>query len=277
MVYFLNEGRFIPKDDKDIVIYAVLLNAQRLDAERVVGKTFMTTNKFLAYNSTQGVKGSVSRKCSTLYAAKQMCDKPILFYKTAKGNNIIKSDSLPFSYTDHYSYAYIDGSFNDRSEVYGWGGFLDKNGIRHILKGSRKDDYSRYGSVAGELFGVIDTLKKAREIGVSGLIIYYDFDCIYRYLLGSHGSKNDIAMLYKDTVKEAISDGLDLILVKLSSHSGIAGNDIADRLAREAVGLRSVGCLPSGFFKPKCRYRCFPVEFAGKRITADTFISSEVD
>lgn len=276
LVYFVNEDRVIAKDLYMCPIYAVLLNMKRERFDVITGNTFITTNKNLAYSLTNGMKGAMCRKCDSIEEAQTICNNPKLFLRAPRDKKADRGGGLPFSYTDFYSYAYIDGSCDGKHGYYGWGGFLDKEGKRHIIKGKRKDDYSKYGSTAGEIRGAIEIFRKAEELNVKELILYYDFDGICGYLSGNFDKKNKLAAEYRDIVKEFVSKGMELILVKAVSHSGVEGNEIADFLAREALGLRTTGCLPLNFFKPKYRYRCFPAEAGGKKITKDIFNGIEV-
>ena len=51
-------------------------------------------------------------------------------------------------------YAFVDGSYNVATHVYGYGGFLIHDGIKEVLQGSDKDaEMAAMRNVAGEIYG----------------------------------------------------------------------------------------------------------------------------
>ena len=73
-------------------------------------------------------------------------------------------------------YAFVDGSFNQKPHVYGYGGFLVHDGVKEVLQGSGKDaDMASMRNVAGEVLGSMAAIEKAVELGLEELSIYYDY------------------------------------------------------------------------------------------------------
>ena len=73
-------------------------------------------------------------------------------------------------------YAFVDGSFNQKTHVYGYGGFLVHDGVKEVLQGSGKDaDMASMRNVAGEVLGSMAAIEKAVELGLEELSIYYDY------------------------------------------------------------------------------------------------------
>ena len=59
-------------------------------------------------------------------------------------------------------YAFVDGSFNQKTHVYGYGGFLVHDGVKEVLQGSGKDaDMASMRNVAGEVLGSMAAIEKA--------------------------------------------------------------------------------------------------------------------
>lgn len=136
------------------------------------------------------------------------------------------------------NYAYIDGSFNPKTNIYGWGGFLiDQVGKRWIIKGCGSDpNLVKMRNVAGEIMGATEAIKKALKLHMEKLTIYYDYEGISAWALGTWKAKKGGTKRYAEFVKKAMKT-LRLYFKHVKSHTGIDGNELADRLAKEAVGL----------------------------------------
>lgn len=64
------------------------------------------------------------------------------------------------------NYAFIDGSFNPSTKVYGCGGFLiDQVGKKHLIQGRGNDPaMAKMRNVAGELLGARNAIKLAQKL-----------------------------------------------------------------------------------------------------------------
>ena len=73
-------------------------------------------------------------------------------------------------------YAFVDGSFNSDTGVYGYGGFLRYGGKEVILKGNGDNpDMAAMRNVAGEIEGSLRAMEEASSLGLSDLDVYYDY------------------------------------------------------------------------------------------------------
>ncbi|MCM1106298.1 MAG: ribonuclease H family protein [Blautia sp.] len=136
-------------------------------------------------------------------------------------------------------YAFVDGSYNAKSRMYGYGGFLVSNGRRYVLKGCGEDpELAGMRNVAGEVAGSMAAMEKALELGMKELTIYYDYMGIEMWATGAWKRNKRGTKEYYDFV-QGIREKLAISFVKVKGHAGIEGNEEADRLAREAVGIES--------------------------------------
>ena len=134
-------------------------------------------------------------------------------------------------------YAFVDGSFNQKTHVYGYGGFLVHDDVKEVLQGSGKDaDMASMRYVAGEVLGCLAAIEKAVELGLEELSIYYDYMGIEMWATGGWKRNKTGTIAYYDYMQQ-VRDKLRVTFIKVKGHSGVEGNEEADRLAKEAVGI----------------------------------------
>lgn len=133
--------------------------------------------------------------------------------------------------------AFIDGSFNANTNEYSFGGVLILNHKEYRFK--RKypaDEFSSARNVAGEIKGAGYIINYAIHKGISKLHIYYDYEGIEKWYRKKWKANSNIAMTYVSFV-DTIQDKIEICFHKVESHTNNYYNDMADMLAKEALGL----------------------------------------
>ena len=91
-------------------------------------------------------------------------------------------------------------------------------------------------NVAGEILGSMAAIAKAIELKLPKLTIYYDYMGIEMWATGGWKRNKKGTIAYYDYV-QSVQGQIELSFVKVKGHSGVEGNEEADRLAKQAVGI----------------------------------------
>ena len=97
-------------------------------------------------------------------------------------------------------------------------------------------DLASMRNVAGEIKGAQAAMAYAVEEGLKEITIYYDYAGIAFWCLGDWKANKEGTIAYKeyyDSIKELVK----VNFVKVKGHSGDKYNDMADALAKEALGI----------------------------------------
>lgn len=134
---------------------------------------------------------------------------------------------------------WIDGSFNEKTGIYGGGGILfDQFGNRHLIFASDDEPkLAKMRNVAGELLGAKLVVELALKIGMKSLTIYHDYDGVAHWVTGKWRAKKEATSGYKRFMLDIIKKGLRISFKHVKGHSGNEMNELADKLAKIVVGI----------------------------------------
>ncbi|SCZ80095.1 ribonuclease H1 domain-containing protein [Pseudobutyrivibrio xylanivorans] len=136
-------------------------------------------------------------------------------------------------------YAFTDGSFNVATGVYGFGGFLHYSDTEDDIeiRGNGNDPEEAVSrNVAGEVHGAVAAMRKAVELGLTEMTLFYDYEGIEKWPLRYWKTNKKISMFYVEEYDQ-LKDKLKVNFVHVKAHTGIPGNEAADRMAKAEVGI----------------------------------------
>ncbi len=133
--------------------------------------------------------------------------------------------------------AYVDGSYHDATKEFACGAVLFYGGETKYFSHKYSDPaLADMRNVAGEIMGAVTVIDYCRKAGISALEIHHDYEGVAKWAQGLWKANKPGTQAYAALCREAARD-LKLTFVKVKGHSGNACNDLADRLARKALGL----------------------------------------
>ena len=138
--------------------------------------------------------------------------------------------------------AYVDGSCLEDYR-YSYGAvlvYLNQNGEKEEVfrREAYHDEMTYMRNVSGEITGSMKAIEFAKEKGLNNVIIYHDYQGIASWANGDWKTKNPHTENYRCYCAENRVDGMNIEFRKVKGHSGDFYNDVADTLAKLALGLK---------------------------------------
>lgn len=134
--------------------------------------------------------------------------------------------------------AYVDGSYNSDTRRYGSGVVLFFKGETiELSQFGISSELAKMRNVGGELMAVSMAIKEAVRLNAKRIIIHYDYAGIEQWANGGWQANKVGTREYKKFI-ERMRKLIAIEFSKVKAHSGNEYNDMADRLAKEAIGLK---------------------------------------
>ena len=132
---------------------------------------------------------------------------------------------------------YVDGSYNVATGEFSYGVVVLLDG-KEITLSEKFDDeeLAAMRNVAGEIKGAEAAMQYAMDHGMKKIAIYHDYEGIAKWCTGEWKTNKEGTKAYK-AFYEAASRQVEITFVKVTGHSGDKYNDMADQLAKEALGI----------------------------------------
>lgn len=160
-------------------------------------------------------------------------------------------------YSQSDAIAYVDGSYDDTKKQYSYGVvvFFDGGEQRFAEKFS-DPNMAEMRNVAGEIEGAKRAMRFCLENKIKSVDIVYDYEGIEKWCTGAWQAKKEGTKAYKKFYNEIKKD-VHVNFVKVKGHSGNKYNDLADSLAKSALGigeLPKIGIRGNGIVANKIKY-----------------------
>ncbi len=135
--------------------------------------------------------------------------------------------------------AYVDGSFDVAANRYASGVVLIKNDeiIETLSKAAEHPDIVSMRNVAGEITASVMAMRYAVNNGYDRIVIFHDYEGIAKWCKGEWKTEREGTRLYK-AFYNSVSQKLKVDFVKVEAHTGVKYNEMADKLAKEALGIQ---------------------------------------
>ena len=132
---------------------------------------------------------------------------------------------------------YVDGSYNSATGEFSYGMVVLLGGQEETYSQSfRDEELATMRNVAGEIKGAEAAMQYALDHGIREIAIYHDYEGIAKWCLGEWKTNKEGTKAYKAFYDKARSQ-VKISFVKVAGHSGNKYNDMADKLAKEALGI----------------------------------------
>jgi len=209
-------------------VYAIKEGFNSNTNEKVINEIVNTWAECLKY--VKGVKGAKYKSFEDINEAKEFLKDSLNVFK--KTDDTYPKDCL---------HIYVDGSYNAATEEYSYGVVAVLNNIvLHIESGAGKSASSKnIRQIAGELEGAVKGCEYALSSGVRKVVIFHDYVGICYHATGFWDRKEESSKEYYKKMQELMGEGLEVIFVKVDSHTGDLFNELVDEKCKERLGIKS--------------------------------------
>lgn len=136
---------------------------------------------------------------------------------------------------------YIDGSYNSKNNIIGWGGVLVYNNklIDYFFDGeeySEKCLEQNSRNIKGEINAVKEAINLSKWHDLKEFAIGYDYNGLKYWALGEWKTNIPLTKEFKEWFQRETKD-LKVHWIKIKSHTGHKYNEMADKFAKRGAKL----------------------------------------
>lgn len=133
--------------------------------------------------------------------------------------------------------AYVDGSYRSDTGEFSYGMVILQDGEEHTFCQKMTDkELALMHNVAGEIKGSEAAMQYAMDHNIPEIIIYHDYEGIAKWCTGAWKANKSGTQAYQAFYQAAVKK-VKIHFVKVKGHSNDKYNDMADQLAKSALGI----------------------------------------
>jgi len=178
----------------------------------------------------KGVKGAKYKSFEDIDDAKSYLNE---------GNRMLKK--CDETYPKDCLHAYVDGSYNSSDERYSYGVVCVNNNVVEYIESNAAKDTSEKNirQIAGELKGAIRAVEYALRQKQTKIVLFHDYEGIAHHATGAWDQKEGSSVAYYNKMQQLMNSGIEVIFVKVDSHTGDLFNELVDEKCKECLGITS--------------------------------------
>ena len=209
-------------------VYAIQYGFDAKNNKKIENTIVDTWNECLKY--VKGVKGAKYKSFESIEDANAYLNE---------GNRMLKKSDE--NYPKDCLHAYVDGSYNSSDGRYSYGVVCVKNNVVEYIESNAEKDTSEKNirQIAGELKGAVKAVEYALKEKETKVVLFHDYEGIAHHATGAWDRKEESSMTYYDRMQELMNSGIEVIFVKVDSHTGDLFNELVDEKCKECLGITS--------------------------------------
>lgn len=209
-------------------VYAIKEGFDFTINKKIENKIVDTWDECLKY--VKGVKGAKYKSFTDLKSARQYISDDSKLLKKEQGN-----------YPKDCLHIYVDGSYNINTKMYAYGLVAVRNNVIEYIESNISKDSSKSSlrQIAGELEGAVKAVEYALSVGDKKVAVFHDYEGVSHHATGFWERREQSSIEYYNTMQELFRKGIEVIFVKVDSHTGDLFNELVDEKCKEKLGLKS--------------------------------------
>lgn len=209
-------------------VYAIKEGFDSKNNEKVENRIVNTWSECLKY--VKGVKGAKYKS----FEKRDEAEKYL-----SEGSKLLKKEDN--NYPKDCMHIYVDGSYSIETEKYSYGVVAVRDNVVEYIESDAAKDTSKKNirQIAGELKGAIKAVKYALKKGEKRVVVFHDYEGVCHHATGFWERREESSIKYYKDMNELISSGIEVIFVKVDSHTGDLFNELVDEMCKDKLNIQS--------------------------------------